>query len=145
VRQDGSTLYRNLDNTSIRRPGGGKMGRLCIGIWITGVSEGLGGEYVFLQIQITGRGTPGISASYDGLEDIRLRTCVGKYALSRPPLRRSSLLDALKSSWRSGIMVFLLTAWKTSSASNPGCLSRRYGKLTLSKVLHFHFQNPACS
>jgi hypothetical protein len=44
-------------------------------------------------------------------------------------------------------MVFLLTAWKTSSASNPGCLSRRYGKLTLSKVLHFHFQNlssPAC-
>jgi hypothetical protein len=31
--------------------GGGKMGRLCIGIWITGVSEALW-RYVFLQIQI---------------------------------------------------------------------------------------------
>jgi hypothetical protein len=38
-------LYRNLDNTSIRRPWS-KMGRLCIGIWITRVSEGLEARWV---------------------------------------------------------------------------------------------------
>jgi hypothetical protein len=69
--------------------GGGKMGRLCIGIWITGVSEGL------VEVRLPSnfmRDSPEYlqpSVASHGL-DIRLR-CVGKYALSRPPLRRSSM------------------------------------------------------
>jgi hypothetical protein len=121
--EDETTLYRNLDNRSIRRP------------WW---------RYDFLQIKFTGRGTPGISAACvasHGLTSVFEHVLVSMRWADHHWDVRPCLLDALKSSWRSGIMVFLLTAWKTSSASNPGCLSRRYGKLTLSKVLHFHFQN----
>jgi hypothetical protein len=119
------------------------MGRLCIGIWITGVSEGLV-EVHFLQIQIHCEGLRNICSlcvASHGLTSVFEHVLVSMRWADHHWDVRPCLLDALKSSWRSGIMVFLLTAWKTSSASNPGCLSRRYGKLTLSKVLHFHFQN----